>query len=720
MALQIINVGTAPNDGTGDAIRTAYIKCNDNFGELYSRAQSAPPTTLTGTVGDQAGMYAYDENFWYYCFADYDGSSVIWAQVAQIGNITVSGIQNGTSDAQFDNINGNLVISIAATSNVAVFKSNGLSVTSNITAANINATNFYGNVSTPSQPNITSLGTLTSLDLGGILTSSANVTTTANVVGATVSSTGNVVATGNVNAGNLVATTSIRTPGTVSATGNIVTDGYFVGTFLGNITGNFTIPGGNTQVIFNTSGNADASTNFTFNKSTNVLQVTGNVSTGNVLSTTTSASGNIIGGNIVTSGIVTATGNVNGSNIVTSGIVTATGNIASTANINGANINATGRINSSGNISASGNVTGGNIVGGTVSAASNITGANITVVTASVTGNATIGNISLGGSISAAGNITGANINVTGNIFDSNELNIITGSSGNINLAPNGSNIAIITTTGANIAGTLSVSGNIIGANISTDGLITAAGNITSSANISGANIVSSGALIAVGNVNGGNLIAVSAVNAATVSASGNINGGNVIATTTVSAPSHIGTIVSVSGNITGGNVSVGTGTITVNNIVNGGANGVGNIGSSTTYFNTVFAKATSAQYADLAEKYLADAEYAPGTVVIIGGSQEVTASNKDHDSAVVGVVSTNPAYVMNSGLNQENTVTVALVGRVPCQVQGPVRRGDLLVTAEHGRARSETNPRVGCVVGKALENFDGDQGTIEIIVGKL
>lgn len=167
---------------------------------------------------------------------------------------------------------------------------------------------------------------------------------------------------------------------------------------------------------------------------------------------------------------------------------------------------------------------------------------------------------------------------------------------------------------------------------------------------------------------------------------------------------------------------NVGGITITSTNtaIVNGAGNGVGNIGSASTYFNTVFAKATSAQYADLAEKYLADKDYAPGTVMVIGGSQEVTASSKDHDSAVVGVVSTNPAYIMNSGLNQENTVTVALIGRVPCLVQGPIHRGDLLISAENGRARSEVSPKPGCVIGKALENFDGDQGIIEIIVGKL
>ena len=82
MALQVINVGSSPNDGTGDAIRTAYIKCNDNFAELYSRVQTTPPTSSTGSVGDAAGMYAFDSTYLYICIADFDESSTIWKRVA--------------------------------------------------------------------------------------------------------------------------------------------------------------------------------------------------------------------------------------------------------------------------------------------------------------------------------------------------------------------------------------------------------------------------------------------------------------------------------------------------------------------------------------------------------------------------------------------------------------------------------------------------------------
>jgi hypothetical protein len=180
-----------------------------------------------------------------------------------------------------------------------------------------------------------------------------------------------------------------------------------------------------------------------------------------------------------------------------------------------------------------------------------------------------------------------------------------------------------------------------------------------------------------------------------------------------------------VSGNITGGNLTT-AGVLTVNSgadvtaIVNGAGNAVGNIGSTGTYFNRLFAQATTALYADLAEMYVSDAEYEPGTVVVFGGNQEVTISTVDAGRRVAGVISTNPAHVMNSGLQGEFTVAVALSGRVPTLVTGPVAKGDMMVSAGYGRARAEENPVLGSVIGKALEDFNGTEGTIEIVVGRL
>lgn len=128
---------------------------------------------------------------------------------------------------------------------------------------------------------------------------------------------------------------------------------------------------------------------------------------------------------------------------------------------------------------------------------------------------------------------------------------------------------------------------------------------------------------------------------------------------------------------------------------------------------------ATSAQYADLAENYVADKDYGPCTVLEFGGSCEVTIA-EDGTRAVAGVVSTNPAHLMNSGCQGEHVIAVALIGRVPCKVRGKIRKGDMLVSAGGGYARPDHSPQLGSVIGKALEDYEGDDGIIEIVVGRL
>jgi hypothetical protein len=219
---------------------------------------------------------------------------------------------------------------------------------------------------------------------------------------------------------------------------------------------------------------------------------------------------------------------------------------------------------------------------------------------------------------------------------------------------------------------------------------------------------------------------------AGTVSATGNISGnyfiGNGSQLTGIAAGggskitngTSEANVISSGGNITFTVGGTGIAGISSAGIYNLQANGVGNIGSATTYFNTVFAKATSAQYADLAEMYAADAEYAPGTVVSFGGSEEVTVCAHESDTRVAGVVSTNPSYIMNATLEGEHVTAVALTGRVPTRVTGTVRKGDLMVSAGDGAAKADNNARNGAVIGKALENFDGAEGTIEVVVGRF
>lgn len=217
------------------------------------------------------------------------------------------------------------------------------------------------------------------------------------------------------------------------------------------------------------------------------------------------------------------------------------------------------------------------------------------------------------------------------------------------------------------------------------------------------------------------------------ISASGNITGaflfGNASTVTGLSASKIFNGTTEANVGTSGGNITftvAGTAIagISTAGIYNSQANGVGNIGSSTTYFNTVFAKATSAQYADVAELYESDKPYPVGTLLIIGGTKEVTSSQYAHDSRVIGTVSDKPAVIMNSGLQAEHIVKVALLGRVPCRVVGSIAKGDLIVASDLpgiATAMEKTKYSPGCVVGKALENYNSlSPGLIEIVIGKL
>jgi len=303
------------------------------------------------------------------------------------------------------------------------------------------------------------------------------------------------------------------------------------------------------------------------------------------------------------------------------------------------------------------------------------TGAVHNGATVSVTGNVDAGNLRTAGLISATGAITvGGDVSLVGNIVDTGALWINTTSNGNITLNPNG-------TGQVNIPTLLSVTGNITG-----------------------------------GNVLGGANVNATTHTGATVSVTGNVDAGNLRTGGLISATGAI-----TGAAITGSSLTVSTGTITGGNIVNANGNGIGNIGSSSVYFNTVFAKATSAQYADLAENYRADADYEPGTVLEFGGDEEVTISTTDSSKRVAGVVSTNPAYLMNAGLSGKHIASVALTGRVPVKVEGPVAKGDLMVSNGNGRARAcmDAVPIVGTIIGKSLENFTSGEGTIEVVIGK-
>jgi hypothetical protein len=145
-------------------------------------------------------------------------------------------------------------------------------------------------------------------------------------------------------------------------------------------------------------------------------------------------------------------------------------------------------------------------------------------------------------------------------------------------------------------------------------------------------------------------------------------------------------------------------------------------IGSSANKFRTLYSTSTSAIYADLAENYVADAQYEPGTVLDFGGEFEVTLSVRDGmapGTRVAGVVSTDPAYLMNSNCEGKYVVALALQGRCPVKVYGPIRKGDVLIAGNNGFAVVDNEPMPCTVIGKALEDFDGYEGIVEASISK-
>jgi hypothetical protein len=351
------------------------------------------------------------------------------------------------------------------------------------------------------------------------------------------------------------------------------------------------------------------------------------------------------------------------------------------------------------------------------------------------------GNILTVGQVSATGN-------VTGNFFVGNGAFLTGLSAGTSNGISNGATSISIPVTSGNIAMSVAGQSNTVVINLGSFTMYgTFAGPRTLSANVTVAPAVNA-LLLGPVTIDDGYNISVpndSSVSTygddspnivgSTVVVSGNVAGGNVLSAGIISAFGNItgfniltSGLISATANITGGNILTGgfisaTGNITGNNIFTSGdilptANATANIGNSSFQYNTIFARATSAQYADLAERYEADASYQPGTVLCFGGSKEVTVCNVEDCTRVAGVVSTNPSYLMNSGQTGAYVASLALQGRVPTRVTGQVRKGDLMVSAGNGRAKTNNQARAGTIIGKALANSEGDT-VIEVVVGR-
>ena len=312
--------------------------------------------------------------------------------------------------------------------------------------------------------------------------------------------------------------------------------------------------------------------------------------------------------------------------------------------------------------------------GVTVTATGNAQATNTTTGDLQVTGGASIntGNLYIGGS-------GGRSITATGNV-------VITGTASTSTTSG-----ALVVAGGAGISGAL---------HIQHTGDVSA--NIGAYQTYANANVAATQANIG------------AFYNYANTKIGNNTNSNLVVAATTTSTSTTTGALV------VGGGIGI-TGNIFTAGWIIPSSNVSQNLGTTTSWWNLIYGRSVQAQYADLAENYEGDELYTPATVVVFGGSKEITVSNVSHDTRIAGVVSTNPAYLMNA----INTGTpVALTGKVPCKVKGPISKGSILVNSDIDGVAMKldmANYQPGCVIGKSLEDIlDDSVQIVNIAVGRF
>jgi hypothetical protein len=632
--------------------------------------------------------------------------------------VTISGV-DGVANA---NVNGltfymTLTANYASSGNVSLYTDSGRSTIANVStltytnSPNAIATATLGS-STGGSGTVGGSNTAVQFNDQNVLNGNSSftfnkATTTLTVSSGTIS-TGTITASATITSPRLISNVANGTaPFTVTSTTRVnnlnvayanvadytVTSLQTTGTFypvFANATSGNVLQGANANLSFNAATGALSATLFTGTLSTSAQP---NVTSLGTLTSLT-VTGNTTSGNFIG---VFANGNSNLS------IPASAGNVV--IYVNG---NANARITATN--------TGANVIG-----------------TFDVTGNANTSNLGTGTLIATTGNITTINSGLMKNASS----NITITADGNVTLIANTASTLVITKTGANITGTANVSGNANALNIGTTQVFASA-NITTPQFIS--NVADGTAPLTVtsttrvsnlnvARANVSDYVAVSAITTGTyylsfvngTSAANYTPGANTVysanvANGSLSATTFLGTIGTASQtNIT--SVGTLTGLTLANNAtITVGSNS--NVGTFTGNFSLSAGSRLNATYADLAEYYEADKIYEAGTVLEFGGDKEVTLAAA-LTPRVAGVVSTNPAYVMNSTCEGEHTVAIALQGRVPCKVRGLIRKGDMLVSAGGGFARPSTIPLMGTVIGKSLENFEGE-GVIEVAVGRL
>jgi len=624
------------------------------------------------------------------------GTATIIATTGNIGTINSGLLQNGNSNIAIT-ANGNVSITAAGGTTELVITSTGINV-----AGTLNATGNanVGNLGTAGL--IIATGNVT----GGNLTTGGVVTATGNVSGGNLTTAGALSVTGNANVGNIGATNGVFT-GNVTA-GNVYANSGTVGASL--LTGTLTTA---------------AQPNITSVGTLTSLAVTGNVTAGNLYA------------NSGTLGVATL--NVSGvSNL------NAVGNVR----IFGGSANQILKTDGAGNLSWT-DPNGGYYLHTQVSASNtwtvvhNLNRQYVTVEAIDANGNSYTGRydyptisyvnanaltMTFTSAVPGYAAITGGGTNINsvsvGNSTPGgvntqvqfNDAGALAGSSGLVYNKTTGTLTATLYAgSGANLT-------NIAGANVTGQVSFAATANAVAGANVSGqvGNALVAGTVYTAAQPN------ITSVGTLTsLGVSGNITAANITANTGIFAGNGAGLTNIAGANVTG-TVSQATTVMgaTQNNITTLGALTTLSSGANTTAgtitgnWTLTAGSRLQATYADLAEYYEADQVYEPGTVVEFGGDKEVTLAS-DSTRRVAGVITTNPAYIMNAtcpGI----LAAIALQGRTPCKVRGIIKKGDMLVSGGNGFARPDSSPSIGTVIGKALQDHNGGEGVIEVAVGRI
>ena len=535
----------------------------------------------------------------------------------------------------------------------------------------------------------------------------------------------------------------------------------------------------NAIAFYNTPNTVAASSNYTFNPSTSRLSLNGDFSIGNIVIKDDGS--NKIGfyqADGVTPAIINATTEIvadsiasGNSELTFSGVngnivANVAGSTVATLTSSGIHTNLTGAVTGT-TVSASGgfsgNLTGdvaGNVTGNVTG---NLTGAVIGDVTGNLTGNvvgdvsgnaSTASKLATGRLISLAGDLTGSitfdgssNVTLTAAVA-SNAVALGTNTTGNyVASLVAGTGITLANNTGEGATPTISInateantasavvkrdtSGNFSAGTITANLTGTATGieakaKTTNSAyKVPFTTILSTdtgttlNTTLSYDTLSNGftynpstNVLTVGTVSGNATSAT---NASKIYIDTSVTnadfAMPFTNKYYGMTGGITAGNTSL---------LMTDTTSPTYNPATATMTVTNISGTASRALYADLAEKYIADNEYEPGTIVEFGGVEEVTETKVDHSVKVAGVISTDPAYLMNSG---STGVAVALMGKVPCKVTGKVHKGDRIVSSDIpgvGMALDPSKYQPGCIIGKALTSSDGGLAVIEVVVGRI